>query len=89
MSRTLRRPVEDFEAIFRAIAGASEHLIVLVGGHAVNLWALSYEGRLGDRLRPFQPLTSADMDVYATRNALLAMHAQLKGRILLSGPRNH
>jgi hypothetical protein len=49
MSRALRRPVEDFEAVFRAISLQKE-TVILVGGHAVNVWALSYRDRLGDVL---------------------------------------
>ncbi len=86
MSRALRRPVEDFEAVFRAISLQKE-TVILVGGHAVNVWALSYRDRLGDVLTPLLPFTSGDMDVYATRNALMGLHEALGGRLLLSGPR--
>jgi hypothetical protein len=87
MARTTRRPVEEFEAIFKAISKQTKDPVVLVGGHAVNVWALSYVDRIGDELGPFQPLTSGDMDVYATRNALLALHLELGGKLLLCGPR--
>jgi hypothetical protein len=86
MARTQRRPVEDFEAIFRAISRQKEP-VILVGGHAVNVWALSYHDRLGDVLAPLRPFTSGDMDVYATRNALMSLHEELGGKLLLSGPR--
>lgn len=86
MSRALRRPVEDFEAVFRAISLQKE-TVILVGGHAVNVWALSYRDRLGDVLTPLLPFTSGDMDVYATRNALMGLHEALGGKLLLSGPR--
>jgi hypothetical protein len=86
MSRSLLRPVEDFEAVFRAISRQKES-VILVGGHAVNVWALSYRDRLGDLLTPLLPFTSGDMDVYATRNALMGLHEALGGRLLLSGPR--
>ncbi len=86
MARTLRRPVEDFASIFKALSQQSES-VILVGGHAVNVWALSYRDRLGDVLAPLRPFTSADMDVYATRNALMALHTELGGRLMLSGPR--
>jgi len=33
-------PVEDFEAILRAISKQKEP-VILVGGHAVNVWASS------------------------------------------------
>jgi len=87
MARKNRRLVEDFEAVLRAISRQNRELIVLVGGHAVNVWALTYQVRLGQSLLAYQPLTSADVDVYATRNALLALHQELAGRLRLSGPR--
>lgn len=86
MARTHRRPVEDFESIFRAISRQKE-VVILVGGHAVNVWALSYRDRLGELLAPLRPFTSGDMDVYATRNALMELHENLGGKLLLSGPR--
>ncbi len=86
MSRSHRRPVEDFESIFRAISKQRDP-IILVGGHAVNVWALSYRARLGDLLAPFRPFTSGDMDVFATRNALMGLYHELGGKLLLSGPR--
>src|SRR5580704_11850948 len=86
MSRSHRRPVNDFDDILRAISKQSDP-IVLVGGHAVNVWALTYQQQLGDLLRPVRPLTSGDMDVYATRNALMQLHQELGGKLLLSGPR--
>ncbi len=87
MARTSRRPVEAFEAIFRAIARQTKEPLVLVGGHAVNLWALTFADRIGDELKAHRPLTSGDMDVYGTRNALIALHHELGGKLLLSGPR--
>jgi hypothetical protein len=86
MARTTRRPVEDFEAVFKALSRQADP-VILVGGHAVNVWALTYQDRIGDLLAPLRPLTSADMDIYATRNALMALHEELGGKLLLSGPR--
>ena len=86
MPRIHRRPVEDFEAILRAISKQKEP-VVLVGGHAVNVWALSYRDRLGKLLAPLQPFTSGDMDVFATRSALMGLHQELGGKLILSGPR--
>ena len=85
--RAKPRPVEDFKAVLRAISKQTKEPVVLVGGHAVNVWALAYQDRIGSLLRPYLPLTSRDMDVYATRNALLALHHDLGGKLLLSGPR--
>lgn len=87
MPRSIRRSVADFEAIFRAISKQTKEPVILVGGHAVNVWALTYQDRIGSQLESYLPLTSGDMDVYATRNALLALHQDLGGKLLLSGPR--
>jgi hypothetical protein len=87
MARTHRRPVEDFSAIFFAISRQTKEPIILVGGHAVNAWALAYGDRIGQALKPHRPLTSADVDVVATRNGLLALYHELGGKLLLSGPR--
>lgn len=86
MTVSRRRSVEDFEAILRAISKQQEP-VILVGGHAVNVWALAYRDRLGSLLAPLQPLTSGDMDVYGTRHALMELHRELGGKLLLSGPR--
>ncbi len=86
MARTPLRPVGAFEAVFKALSRQKEP-VILVGGHAVNVWALSYQDRLGEQLAPLRPLTSADMDVFATRNALIGLHEDLGGKLLLSGPR--
>jgi hypothetical protein len=79
--------VEDFEAVFRAISKQGDGPIILVGGHAVNVWGLAYQESIGQQLEAHWPLTSGDMDVYATRNALMALHQELGGKLLLSGPR--
>ncbi|MFA5056950.1 MAG: hypothetical protein WC485_02455 [Opitutaceae bacterium] len=87
MSSVKRRPVEDFASIFRALSRPAGDPVVLVGGHAVNVWALAYQARIGRALRAHFPLTSADVDVYATRNGLLRLHHELGGQLQLSGPR--
>lgn len=87
MPRSQPRPVEDFRAVFQAISKQTREPVVLVGGHAVNVWALTCQDRIRGLLQPHLPLASRDMDVYATRNALLALHHDLGGRLLLSGPR--
>ncbi|MBC2605483.1 hypothetical protein [Pelagicoccus albus] len=74
------RPVEDFNEIFAAFE-ESEDPILLVGGHAVNVWALSYYYRSKAEIAPHEPLTSSDMDIYATRNALLWLGKKLGGDV--------
>lgn len=63
------RAVEDFDEVFAAF-GDSNEPILLVGGHAVNVWALNYYGRAQSEIVRHEPLTNSDMDIYATRNAL-------------------
>lgn len=55
------RPVEDFDEVFAAF-NRSDEPIQLVGGHAVNVWALSYLDRAASEIAPHEPLTSSDMD---------------------------
>jgi len=81
-----QRPVEDFNEIFAAFM-QSEDPILLVGGHAVNVWALSYHDRATAEIAPHEPLTSSDMDIYATRNALLWLGRELGGDVRFADPR--
>lgn len=80
------RAVEDFVEVFAAFKD-SEDPILLVGGHAVNVWALSYLDRARKDILPHEPLTSSDMDIYATRNTLLWLNSVLGGKLYVSSPR--
>lgn len=62
--RDNRRPVKDFESVFHAKIKQVD-TVILVGGHTVNVRALSCKGKLGDLLIPFEPLASGDIDVFA------------------------
>lgn len=55
------RPPEDFSSVL-----ATAEPVLLVGGQAVNLWALYYHERTAD-LKPF---VSRDLDVLGTRETL-------------------
>ena len=74
------RPVVDFNDVFAAFK-RSEDPVLLVGGHAVNIWALSYYDRAASEIIPHEPLTSSDMDVYANRNGLLWLSRELGGEV--------
>lgn len=87
MPRTLPRPISEFEAVIRAISKQRNEHVVLVGGHAVNVWAHTFQKQLGEKLEPHGALMSGDMDIYGTRGALLSLHKDLGGQLLLSGPR--
>lgn len=86
MTRAIPRNIEDFEAVFRAISKIGDP-VVLVGGHAVNLWALSYKENLREILPRYEPLMSGDLDLFATADALRKLHAELGGRMYVSPPR--
>ena len=60
---------------------------LIVGGHAVNLWALSYLDRIGNDLAAFQPFTSKDLDLFGTRELLDKLHEKFGGEKKLSEPR--
>lgn len=59
-----------------------------MGGHAVNVWALSYCDRAASGIAPHEPLTSSDMDIYATRNALLWLGLELGVEVRFAAPRD-
>jgi len=80
------RSVEDFAEVFATFRDSKEP-ILLVGGHAVNVWALSYYDRAQAEILPHEPLTSSDMDVYATRNALTWLSSVLGGKLYVGNPR--
>lgn len=63
-------------------------LPLLVGGHAVNLWALSYQQRIGREMDKWLPLTSKDLDVFGTLAVLEGMKIRFGGNYRLSGPRS-
>lgn len=63
-------------------------LPLLVGGHAVNLWAIVYRDRIGRGLDKWLPLTSKDLDLFGTTNLLEAMKRHFGGDVRFSGPRS-
>jgi hypothetical protein len=62
-------------------------LPLIVGGHAVNLWAIVYRKRVGHGLDKWLPLTSKDLDLVGTIDLLDAMKKNFGGDVRLSGPR--
>jgi hypothetical protein len=54
---------EDFDPIF-------SQGVVIVGGHAVNLWASFYAARGDPELAQFAPFTSKDADIFLRDSAL-------------------
>ena len=78
--------VHDFrEILSNPVEG---QLPLLVGGHAVNLWALSYQKRIGREMDRWLPLTSKDLDLFGTLAVLASMKECFGGEYRLSGPRS-
>lgn len=63
-------------------------LPLLVGGHAVNLWAWFFRERIGEALNQWLPLTSKDLDLVGTIALLDELKRRFGGEYRLSGPRS-
>lgn len=76
----------DFASLLSApIKG---ELPLLVGGHAVNVWAWFYRKRIGKVLNDWLPLTSKDLDLVGTVAMLEELKQMFGGQYRLSGPRS-
>ncbi len=75
---------------FKEILGTqiNGELPLLVGGHAVNLWAQLYAEAVGSELESLLPLTSKDLDIFGGIEVLQSMKAGFGGEYRLSGPRS-
>jgi hypothetical protein len=61
---------------------------VVVGGQAVNAWAMYYSERLGAKIDGFRPFTSKDLDVAGNREMLEYIQRVTRGSIFYSEPRS-
>ena len=78
--------VHDFREILSSATDGE--LPLLVGGHAVNLWALIYRERIGPEISRWLPLTSKDLDLFGTVELLESIKSRFGGSFRLSGPRS-
>jgi hypothetical protein len=62
-------------------------LPLVVGGQAVNAWALAYLNRIGEKLRAFAPFTSKDLDLYGPLKILEDLGKKYGVPVKLSPPR--
>lgn len=78
--------VHDFAQVIATTVQGRKPLII--GGHAVNIWALAYRKRLSPSIDAFYPFTSKDLDLYGTAELLEKLHQKFGGEKRLSEPRS-
>lgn len=78
--------VRDFSEVLSARLNGD--LPLLVGGHAVNLWAWVYRQRIGAAIDQWLPLTSKDLDLVGTIAMLQELKQHFGGTYRLSEPRS-
>jgi hypothetical protein len=83
------RPQTSFPDVADVVSVRTKgELPVIVGGHAVNIWALTYASRLGSRLSPYAPFTSKDLDLWGPKEILDSLAQKYGVKITLSPPRS-
>jgi len=83
------RPQTSFPDVADVVSVRTNgELPVIVGGHAVNIWALTYALRLGSRLNPYAPFTSKDLDLWGPKEILDSLAQKYGVKITLSPPRS-
>lgn len=78
--------IGDFAEILQPQDGSEPP--VIVGGHAVNLWASYFLSKGVAGLAEYLPFTSKDLDLVGTKDLLDRLHARWKGRLSRSEPRS-
>ncbi len=62
-------------------------LPLIVGGQAVNIWAIVYSPKAGDALQAFEPFVSKDVDLYGPQKILHDLSRKYGAPVTLSPPR--
>ncbi len=83
---------ESVRTRFADIAGVVSipidgRLPLVVGGQAVNIWAIVYAPRVGSELRAYEPFVSNDLDLCGPRKILDELSKKYRVPIKLSPPR--
>jgi len=86
-------PEERAATVFSDVADVvsvktDNQLPMVVGGHAVNIWALAYSARLGFQLAPYAPFTTKDLDLWGPKEILDSLAQKYGVKITLSPPRS-
>jgi hypothetical protein len=83
------RPATAFSDVADVVSvKTDDQLPMVVGGHAVNIWALTYSSRLGLQLQSYAPFTTKDLDLWGPRKILDSLAQKYDVEIILSPPRS-
>jgi hypothetical protein len=83
------RPATVFSDVADVVSvKTDDQLPMVVGGHAVNIWALAYSARLGFQLAPYAPFTTKDLDLWGPKEILDNLAQKYGVKITLSPPRS-
>jgi hypothetical protein len=83
------RPATAFSDVADVVSvKTDDQLPMVVGGHAVNIWALAYSSRLDLQLRPYAPFTTKDLDLWGPRKILDSLAQKYNVPVTLSPPRS-
>ena len=76
----------DADKIISPISGSNQY--ILVGGQAVNFWADIYAS-LDPEIALLAPFSSSDIDIFASRSAVIAAAERLGGKLYLPSFDDH
>jgi len=82
-------PATSFSDVADIVSVKTDNqLPLVVGGHAVNIWAVAYLPRLGFQLRSFAPFTTKDLDLWGPKKILDSLSQKYGVEIIHSPPRS-